>query len=177
MNKSAQVSFEFMMSIVIGMVVVVALVALFANKLHDVVLESRDEQVNTILAIIDDEVTFAKGAITGYSRRFTLPISIEGQNFSINLTEGTLAISYLGKDFTQGFSHRVNGSLCLSALNETTRVFVVERSATEVTLSACPDCVPNFYNCSWYDARGSCDQLNEAADGLKEQCQERYCLC
>lgn len=173
MNKNAQVSFEFMMSIVIGMIVVVALVALFANKLHDVVVESRDEQVNTILAIIDDEVTFAKGAITGYSRRFTLPVSVEGENFSVNLTEGTIAISYLGKDFTQGFSHRVNGSLCLTALNETTRVFVVERSATEVTLSACPDCIPTFHTCDWYDERTMCSALG----ALEAQCEERYCLC
>lgn len=173
MNKSAQVSFEFMMSIVIGMIVVVALIALFANKLHDVVLESRDEQVSTILAIINDEVTFAKGAIPGYSRRFMLPVTVDGGNYSINLTDGTVAISYIGKDFTKGFSHRVNGSLCLTALNETTRAFVVERSATEVTLSACPDCVPTFHTCDWHDERTMCSDLGD----LEAQCEERYCLC
>ncbi len=172
-SKSCQVSFEFMMSIVIGMVVVVALVTLFSNKLHEVVLESRDEQINTILNIIEDEVTFAKGAIAGYSRKFTLPITVEGENYSLNLTDGTIAVSYMGRDFTKGFLHNVNGSLCLVALNETTQIFVVERSATEVTLSSCPNCIPDFYNCSWYDARGICDELGD----LKMQCEGRYCLC
>ncbi|MFA6888605.1 MAG: hypothetical protein WC254_03850, partial [Candidatus Woesearchaeota archaeon] len=157
----AQVSFEFMMSMVIGMLVVLALIVMFANKLHEVVQDSRSEQIEIILSMIEDEVTFAKGAMTGYTRIFTLPVAIEGGNYSLNLTESTIAISYEGKEYTTGFNHRVNGSLCLTALNETTREFEVKRSATEVTLSACPDCVPNYYNCSYYDIRTLCSELSE----------------
>ncbi len=141
-NKNkAQVSFEFLLSMVIGLFVVLGLLVLFANKLHDVMQESRNQQVDAVLGIIEDEVTFAKGAIPGYSRVFALPVTIEGQNYSLNFTSGTIAISYLGKDFTRGFSHKVNGSICLQEINETTRKFEVQRSATEVTLSACPDCL------------------------------------
>jgi len=172
----AQVSFEFMMSIVIGMLVVLALIVLFANKLHEVVQDSRAEQVDVVLGMIEDEVTFAKGAMTGYTRRFTLPVTIEGGNYSFNLTEGTIAISYEGKDYTRGFNHRVNGSLCLADLNESTRVFEVKRTAIEVTLSACPDCVPDFYNCSYYDARHLCYSPYMTTDEIN-QCRNLYCLC
>lgn len=162
------------MSIVIGMVVVLALVAIFANKLHDVMQESKDQQVTALLDILDDEVTFAKGAQPGYARTFDLPITVDGENYSLNLTKGTIAISYLGKDFTRGFFFPLNGSLCLDTVNDSTKVFEVRRSASEVTLSSCPECVPDFYNCSWHDARNTCDEL---ATDLKQQCQERYCLC
>lgn len=170
----AQVSFEFTMSIVIGMMVVFALVAIFANKLHEVMEESKEQQITALLDILDDEVAFAKGAQQGYARTFDLPITVDGENYSLNLTQGTIAISYLGKDFTRGFSFPLNGSLCLDTLNESTAEFEVRRSATGVTLSSCPECVPDFYNCSWHDARNSCDEL--AAD-LEQQCEERYCLC
>lgn len=174
-TKKSQVSFEFTLSIVIGMVVVLALAGIFANKLHDVMQDSKDQQVTALLDILDDEVTFAKGAQLGYARTFGLPITVEGENYSLNLTEGTIAISYLGKEYTRGFSFFLNGSLCLNALNESTGEFEVRRSATGVTLSSCPACVPNFYNCSWYDARNTCD--DELDSDLQQQCQERYCLC
>lgn len=173
-TKKSQVSFEFTMSIVIGMMVVLALVAIFANKLHDVMQESKDQQVTALLDILDDEVTFAKGAQVGYARTFELPVTVDGENYSLNLTKGTIAISYLGQDFTRGFFFPLNGSLCLDTLNDSTKEFVVRRSATDITLSSCPDCVPDFYNCSWYDARGSCGVLGT---DLEQQCQERYCLC
>ena len=172
-SQNAQVSFEFMLSMVMGLFVVLGLLVLFSNKLHDVMEDNKSQQVDAILGIIVDEVTFAKGAITGYTRTFEVPISIEAQNYSLNLTDGTVSISYLGKDYSKGFSHRVNGSICLAEINETTRTFEVERSATEVTLTTCPDCVPNFANCSWYDARGSCSELGD----LAQECQDRYCLC
>ncbi len=171
----AQVSFEFMMSIAIGMLVVLALIVLFSNKLHEVVIESRAEQVEVVLSMLEDEITFAKGAIPGYTRRFILPPTIEGDNYSLNLTDGTIAISYTGKDFTKGFSYRVYGSLCLEALNESTRVFEVRRTETEVTLSSCPDCVPDFYTCNDYDESGTCE--SELTFSEKNQCQELYCLC
>lgn len=172
--KKAQVSFEFMVSMVMGLLVVLALIVLFANKLNEVMQESKDQQIDVVLNILEDEVTFAKGAIAGYSRTFTLPTTVEGNNYSLNLTEGTLYISYFGRDYSRGFSHKVNGSVCLVEINDTTKFFQVERSATEVTLSTCPDCVPNFANCSWNDARDSCeDDLGD----LVQECRDRYCLC
>lgn len=173
MSTKAQVSFEFMVSIAIGMLVVLGLIVLFANKMNDVIQDSRDQQITAILDIVEEEVIFAKGALTGYSRQFTLPISVDGENYSLNLTDGTIAISYRGKDYTRGFSHRINGSICLVALNETTRTFDVRKGANTVTMSSCVGCVPNFYNCSWYDERGTCNELGDLAD----QCEERYCLC
>jgi len=170
----AQVSFEFMMSIVIGMLAVLALIVLFSNKLHEVVVDSQSEQVEIILTMIEDEVTFAKGAMPGYTRRFSLPATVEGYNYSLNLTESTVAISFLGKDFTKGFSHRVNGSLCLAELNETTRIFEIKRTLTEVTLTSCPDCVPDFYDCDYYDENNLCSSLDFEAES---QCQKVYCLC
>ncbi|MBI5073364.1 hypothetical protein HZA99_06115 [Candidatus Woesearchaeota archaeon] len=172
-RRKAQVSFEFMISIMMGLFVVLTLLVLFSNKLHDVMEDNKSQQVDAILGIIDDEVTFAKGAMTGYTRTFELPVTIEGQNYSLNLTDGTVYISYLGQDYSRGFSHKVNGSICLAEVNETTRSFAVQRFATEVTLSPCPDCVPNFANCTWYDTRGTCDTLGD----LKQECRDRYCLC
>ena len=173
-NTKAQVSFELMVSIAIGMLVVLGLIVLFANKMNDVIQDSRDQKITAILDIVEEEVTFAKGALTGYSRHFTLPITVDGENYSLNLTDGTIAISYQGKDYVRGFSHRINGSLCLTSLNDTTRTFDVRKGTNTVTMSSCPDCIPNFYNCSWYDERGTCD--TELGD-LAEQCEERYCLC
>ncbi len=174
-TTKAQVSFEFMLSIMIGLFVVLALLVLFSNKLHDVMEDNKSQQVDAILGIIDDEVTFAKGAMTGYTRTFELPTTIEGQNYSLNLTDGTIYISYLGKDYSRGFSHRVNGSICLAELNETTKSFAVQRFTSEVTLSTCPDCMPNFANCTWYDTRGTCN--SELGEDLARECQDRYCLC
>jgi len=179
MNQKAQISFEFTMSFVIGLLVVLALIAMFANKLNEVVNDARDEQVTALLDILDDEITFAKGTQAGYKRVFELPVAVEGENYSINLTEGTIAISYLSKDFTRGFNFQVNGSLCLTDLNESTRVFVVERGSASVTMHACPDCVPDFHNCYYYS-----EELDDCGQGdiditsdFTEQCQERYCLC
>ncbi len=172
-NPKAQVSFEFMVSIAIGMLVVLGLIVLFANKMSEVIQDSREQQITAILDIIDEEVTFAKGALTGYSRQFTLPISVDGENYSLNLTDGTIAIVYQGRDYTRGFSHRINGSLCLVALNETTRTFAVRKGTNTVTLSSCPDCIPNFDSCYSYDEQGICGDVGD----LAEQCRERYCLC
>ena len=172
-NTKAQVSFEFMVSIAIGMLVVLGLIVLFANKMNDVIQDSRDQQITAILDIVEEEVTFAKGALTGYSRHFTLPITVDGENYSLNLTDGTIAISYQGRDYTRGFSHRINGSLCLASLNDTTRTFDVRKGTNTVTMSSCPDCIPNFDSCYWYDEQGTCSDLGN----LEEQCEERYCLC
>lgn len=175
LNKSqkSQVSFEFMVSIAIGMLVVLGLIVLFANKMHDVIQESKEQQVTAILDIIDEEVTFAKGALTGYSRQFSLPVSIDGENYSLNLTDGTIAISYMGKDFTRGFSHKINGSLCLSVLNSSTSIFEVQKGTNTVTLSSCPDCIPDFDVCYKYDTEDRCDEIGDWVD----QCAELYCLC
>lgn len=174
-QKEAQVSFEFTISIVIGMIVLLALLALFANKLHEAVVDSRDKQVTAIFNIIEDELKFAYGVHQGYARIFKIPVSIEGQNYSINITNGFIVISYLGRDYARGVKFEVNSSICLEALNDSTRIFEVRKSGTEeVSLGACPDCVPDFYNCNWNDIRGTCSEL---ATDLMLQCYDRYCLC
>lgn len=172
--KNAQISFEFTFSMVIGMLVMVALLALFANKLNELVGESKGEQVDAVLTMLADEVDFAKGARAGYARVFTLPITINGENYSLNFSGTTIAIGYAEKEYTRGFHYSINTSLCLEALNETTHYFEVRRTASEIMMNACNDCVPDYYNCSYYDLRDTCDELEST---LQEQCQERYCLC
>jgi len=173
-STKAQISFEFTMSIVIGMLVVVALLAMFANKLHEVVNESQDEQMTTVLEMLADEVDFAKGAQEGYSRRFSLPMTVDTDSFSLNFTGTTIASSYLGRDFTKGFKYSVNTSICLESLNSTTQVFEVTRTSNEVIVNVCPDCEMDYYDCFYYDFNSLCGDLS--SDEVLG-CQEVYCLC
>jgi hypothetical protein len=179
LSKKAQVSFEFTLSIVLGMVIVVALMVLFANKLHEVMNDSQDEQVSTILEMLSDEVDFAKGSPAGYSRVFMLPQTVDGDSYSLNFTDAgiystTIAASYHGKDYTLGFNYPVNVSLCLASLNVTTQYFEVRRSERDVIVNNCPDCVIDYDECFYYDyTLGDCSGLGD----LEIECQERYCMC
>lgn len=170
----AQISFEFIMSMVIGMMLVVALLAMFANKLHEITLESQDQQVTAILEMLADEIDFAKGAHPGYTRIFSLPMTIDGITYSLNFSGTTIAISYLDNDFTKGFSYPINTSVCLDALDEKTQVFEVKRTSTEIILNNCPDCVLDYYDCFYYENSDLCSSLSVDEE---QQCQERYCLC
>jgi uncharacterized protein (UPF0333 family) len=178
-KKKAQVSFEFTLSIVMGMIIVVALLAMFANKMHEVMNESQDDQVSTILEMLSDEIDFAKGSSPGYSRIFALPQTVDGDPYELNFTNATIyattiAISFHGKDFTTGFSYPVNVSLCLESLNETTQYFEVKRTGSDVILNNCPDCEIDYEECFYYHYEvGSCTSLGD----LETQCEERYCLC
>ncbi len=177
-QRNAQISFEFTFSMVIGMLVMVALLALFANKLNELMGESKSEQVDAVLTMLADEVDFAKGAQAGYRRQFTLPITIEGYNYSLNFSGTTIAISYVGKDYTKGFHYRVNTSMCLETLNSSTQNFEVRRTASEIIVNACPDCLPNYDDCMYYAEEGSgCENGEALVADFSEQCRERYCLC
>jgi hypothetical protein len=176
-RKTGQVSFEFTLSMVIGMMVVVGLLAMFAGKLNDVMQETHDQQIMTILGMLSDEVDFAKGSPEGYTRVFALPVTVDGRNYSVNFTNATvftttIAISSDGRDFTTGFNYPINTSICLEALNETTKYFEVRRTANEVVLNNCPDCEVDYDDCFYYDSINSCGSLGS----LEEQCG-RYCLC
>lgn len=173
-RKKAQISVEFMLALVMGMLVVLGLLIIFGNKLHELNVEKKQQDAQSILQILEEEADFAKGAENGYTRTFSLPVTIDGEYYSLNLTDGTLALDYLGMEFTQGFSYAVSGSLCLAALNEETRVIEVRKSENAVTLSSCPSCDPNYYTCYQYDSQGLCSDLSNDA---QEQCQEYYCLC
>jgi len=173
-DTKAQISFEFIMSMVIGMMLLVALLAMFANKLHEITLESQDQQVTTLLEMLTGEIDFAKGAHTGYTRTFSLPMTIDGITYSLNFSGTTIAISYLGKDFTHGFSYPVNTSICLAALDEKTQVFEVKRTSNEIIMNNCPDCALDYYDCFYYEHRDLCSSLSSDEE---QQCQDIYCLC
>ena len=177
-GRKGQISVEFMVALVMGMLVVLGLLIIFGNKLHDLNLEKKQNDAQAILLILQEEADFAKGAEDGYTRTFSLPITLDGNSYELNLTEGTLAISYDGMDFTKGFSYAVQGSLCLETLDENTRVIQVKKESTGVTISACPDCEPNYYACAQYSEEGRCSELDtDLGSGAQEQCQDYYCLC
>ncbi len=176
--KKGQISFEFTLSMVIGMLVVVALLAMFADKLHEVMRDNQDMEAETVLEMLAAEIDFAKGSPEGYTRTFVLPLTIQGEHYSLNFTNATvfattIALSYQGRDFTTGFHYPVNTSICLEILNETTRAFEVRRTKTEIVLNNCPDCAKDYDDCFYYDSRDDCRSL-----GIYEkECKERYCLC
>lgn len=176
--RNAQISFEFTFSMVIGMLVMVALLALFANKLNELMGESKGEQVDAVLTMLAEEVDFAKGAHAGYSREFMLPITINGENYSLSFSGTTIAVGYAGKEYTRGFHYSINTSICLAALNSSTQRFEVRRTASEIIVNACPDCLPDYDDCTYYaEEGGGCENGEAIVSDFSMQCQERYCLC
>ncbi len=99
-KRKGQISIEFMVALVMGMLVVLGLLIIFGNKLHDLNLEKKQNDAQAILFILQEEADYAKGAEDEYTRTFSLPLTIDGIPYELNLTEGTssteatLAVSY-----------------------------------------------------------------------------------
>ena len=86
-SKSAQVAMEFI--VLIGVILFFFILFFFAieNSKTDKMKENRNNQVNEIALIVQDEIRFAAQSVDGYFREFNLPATVGSLEYQINITD------------------------------------------------------------------------------------------
>lgn len=89
MNKKAQGSFEFILIIGVLFLMVLGTIGMIQARILTVLKDREDLLMESLGNIVRSEISLAEKAPGDYSRKFTLPYYVEGQNYSITSTSPT----------------------------------------------------------------------------------------
>ena len=103
-SKKAQGSIELM--IIFGAVLFffITFFAIIQNNISDKNQDKEKILLQNVALDVRDEINMASGASEGYSREFSVPENILGENYEINVSDGYV---YVSTD-TNSFSYKIN---------------------------------------------------------------------
>ncbi|MFH1173967.1 MAG: DNRLRE domain-containing protein [archaeon] len=176
MNRKAQTSIEFVLLFSFMLLVFVIFVILIQSKINDVKQERVMTKMRDIGGVVLEEVRLARSVSLGYARNFTLPRTIDGESYSIEIIDNNDIVVHFKNDTVVLFlPANVTGNVS-PGMNIIWKLNVVGtiklRSADQA-----PDCGDNFAElpevCDGTDLEGmTCPGLGFAGGTVscKEDC-------
>ena len=100
-NKS-QSAIEFIILASFMLFVIVGFFAITSSKILDAKEEGNRKIAEDVVSIVSNEVEIAKSVNSGYKRNFFLPLTINGADYTITLTDNReIAVDYLGYEYVR----------------------------------------------------------------------------
>lgn len=145
----------------------------FADELQRSQKQVRESRAESVLNLVDQEIKFAKGKETGFSRFFLLPALVNDYNYTLIMEDHSLVINTSGGEYVKLLGADVNGSINIwDSLNASMRELRVTKLASEVIVEHCANCGALFDDCMAQHEIGVCDPAD-----FREMCQELHGLC
>ena len=101
-NNKSQSAIEFIALAGFMLFVVLGFFAVTSSKILDVKEEANRQIAEDTANFVNGEIEIAKTVNSGYSRFFFLPLTINGVDYTITLTDNReLAVNYLGYEYVR----------------------------------------------------------------------------
>lgn len=151
----------------------------FSTRLTDLNKENREQAIYEVLDLVVDEVEVASTVKDGYRRKFTIPNSIFGNNYTINITGNRLLeIKYDAIVYPKYLPTYVMGGFCFSGAEEYGGYeLAVTKDRGIVSLSSCFNCSYSYAMCANAEANGLCAFTDSISPGFNESCCRGHCRC
>lgn len=89
-HRKAQSSIEFIILVGVMTLFFLVFTLVLQSNLHDSQSQQRDGLLTEIALTVQSEISLASSSIDGYSRNFTIPQSVFGVSYDINITDGSV---------------------------------------------------------------------------------------
>ena len=106
----AQVSAELLLMIGVSITIGILLIASISYFYTDQLKEKNIDTAKEILVAVENELFAASKVRAGYSRQFTLPATINNENYTVSMQGGDIILTYSSIDFI-GSSPNVTGNI------------------------------------------------------------------
>ena len=94
-NRKGQSAIEFIILVMAVLFLFVGFLYSVQNKIADSQYEALSVAVNEVAKTVQDEINLAQSSTDGYSRQFTLPPHLNGQDYEANLIENSVYVRTL----------------------------------------------------------------------------------
>ncbi len=109
---SAQSATEFIVLASFMLFVIVGFFAITTSNMLRAKEDSNMKVSQDIAEFVNNELEIAKSVNNGYKRNFTLPSTVNGIDYSINITDGReLTVNYIGYEHLIFLSANVTGNI------------------------------------------------------------------
>ena len=110
--KKSQSAIEFVFLITFMLVIVVGFFSASSSKILDSVEGNNQKIAEDIADLAYREIEVATSVNNGYVRNFTLPLTVNGANYSISLLQNReLVVNYLGTEHVKFLPSNIVGSI------------------------------------------------------------------
>lgn len=171
MKNKAQAAIEFIILIGFIAFIVGALIAVFGNVIFEEQKEVEQEQIDSFLTYVEEEIQLAKDSPNGYKRTFTLPEEIYGKNYTFFFGNDTIAIQWEAKEEAKFLPAYTSGAFCVKPANNVgyRTLTVTKVSNSVINLENCPGCAVDVSTCELAESTG--------CTSVPTECCSAYCLC
>jgi hypothetical protein len=108
----SQVAMEFVLLIMLAFMIMVVFIGFARDKMTDLRKEDEYVLLKDVTLAVQAEIITAKTVEDGYERTFTVPLTLDGINYTIGFTDGFLVSESLHHEYVVKISP-VNGSINL----------------------------------------------------------------
>jgi hypothetical protein len=141
--------------------------------------DSFEKSMDNFQELIIEEVRIAYTVENGYTRKFTIPKTIEQNYYNMSIDEGIqFTIRLKGKTYSKFLPGYVRGGFCFNRdFDPFFHHLMITKEAGIVSLSTCPDCGYSYYMCHNAQDMGFCDIMEAMSPGFRAECCDGHCKC
>ena len=88
----AQISAEFMMFVGLSLLISIIFGVISVRQLHDANVQNENDAVQDIASKLQKEIITASYVTDGYTRKFTIPDTLSGVNYSVAIKNSTVVV-------------------------------------------------------------------------------------
>ena len=112
MSKKTQFAIEFTFLMAFMFVIFLSFTGIITAKILDAKENQRQQIAEDVAVFANNEIELAQSVSDGYSRNFTLPSRINGNNYSVIILDNReIVANYLDKEYVAFMKGNVTGNL------------------------------------------------------------------
>ncbi len=110
-KTNAQFSIEFVVLISFMFLIFLGVIAVITSKVIEAKENERQKIAEDIAKIVRNEIDLAKSVSNGYTRTFSIPTKIKGNNYNIEIIGNReLVVTYLDKEYVEFLPENIVGN-------------------------------------------------------------------
>ena len=175
-SKKSQAAFEFIVLAGVMMAIFVMFFAIASEKVVEFTEARRDKVAQDIMDVITAELELAKESLDGYTRNFTMPQTIEGNDYEITINsfgegKNMLSLKYADKIYNQEIFVELEGTVNtvykginqIKKMNGKITVYNGDDPCNDVTIGMNSYCIGGKCYCTsgYYAPQGVCEHEND----------------
>ncbi len=159
-----------------GLFITAVFIAMFGNAYQTSEEQAKQEEYATLLSVVKSEIELAYRAPVGYVRTVNLPITINRASYNLTFDQNELGVDVVGAEYVQLLPSYVLGSFAIDydhAVDVLSDEYTLtlERTETNVYLTACPTCTPSYTICAEAEVGAACAFVDAVS------CCDYHLLC
>ncbi len=179
--KRAQATVEFTLLMTFLLFIFLATFIVIGNRMEDVNKTNEEALVREFMAMILDEINFARIVEDGYSRTFSVPRRLENVNYTLEIANSTFLVVYYKNTsyVSRPFDDNVRGNFLFNDTEPDDAFYelVIRKDYGIISVTSCPDCGYPFAVCDNAQWNGWCGFMDGLSPGFRDECSSGYDRC